>query len=241
MAPRNDFPDFLGDLKHQFGFFDDFLWYISPHMWTALAADSTATVTIDADGVGGIVAIFTDTTDNNEAALVTTNELFKLAAGKPFRAGARIQFTELTGNGANVFFGFANAMAANVIADGGAGVDSSYTDVVGIWKGDGDTVWSTHAENGSDAETGTSGAAAGGASYQELEIFGNVIDGSIDEYEITFKVDNVPLYDSNGRIITHRISYASATEMDFGVYAKTGVSGEALTVNVDWVYAVQQR
>ena len=87
-------PEQLREIR-QFELFDDFLWHISPHLWTNLAADTNATVAIDADGVGGIVAINTgDATDNNEAALVSTNELFKFAADKPLMAECRLQYSE---------------------------------------------------------------------------------------------------------------------------------------------------
>lgn len=244
MAARLDRPEEVSLLVHQYGFFDDFDWYVSPHRWTSLVADSTPTVACDADGEGGIVQLYTDTTDENEVGMFTTNEVFKFAAARPIIAGARIQFTELTGNGANVAFGFGDALAANVLGDAGAGVNSAFTSCCFIYKTDGSTVWKLHTENGSSVATTTTTLTAGGSSYQTLEMFISSVDGSIDEVEVSFKIDGHLVHvNSNGHIVPvrHKVSYTSATQMDFGLYAKTGTSGEALTVNCDWIYAYQLR
>jgi hypothetical protein len=77
--------------KDQVELFDDFLWYLSPHLWTSLVTDTNSAVAIDADGVGGQITVFTgDGTDNNEAALATTNELFLFGQAVRCRVPAQV-------------------------------------------------------------------------------------------------------------------------------------------------------
>lgn len=239
MADRNQFPAWLASFKHQHELKDDFHYYNSAELWTSLAVDAGTSVAIDAAGVGGIVKLTTGATDNNEAGLFTTNELFLLAAGKSLRAGVRLQFTEANTDDANMLFGFADAPGADALLDNGGGVSTAFTTAILIYKIDGGTVWRFHVENGADTDLYTSTLTAGGSSYQWLEILGDVVDGSIDEYGFTFKLDGLDVLNTDtGRPLRLSIPYASATEMDFGVYVKAG-SANSEVVNVDKIYAYQ--
>lgn len=231
------YPEALREIR-QFSLYDDFLWYLSPHLWTSLAADTNSAVAIDADGVGGVVQLNTgDATDNNEAGVVSTNELFLFAADKPLIAQSRIQFTEINTNAANVAFGFADAFGANLLGDNGAGDNINSSGAL-IFKVDGETVWRAAVEiNGTIRET-QSTTTAGGASYQKLRIEALPVDGT--NLEVTYFCDDEPLRDSNGKTIKHTIPYASSTEMKLGVYGKAGAAN-TLTVNVDYVFATQLR
>jgi len=228
-------PEQLREIR-QFEFFDDFLWHISTQ-WTNLASDTNSSVAIDADGVGGIVAINTgDATDNNEAALASTNELFKFASDKPMMAEAKIQYAEHNTNAANVAFGWADAIGANLVTDNGAAITANSAAL--IFKKDGETTWRAYCENNGTTVETASTTTAGGASYQTLRIVVFPVDGT--NVEVTYFVDGEPLRDSNGKAIKHTLAYASATEMDFGVYAKAG-GASTHTVNVDYVYVAQLR
>ena len=230
------YPETLREVR-QFEVFDDFVWYISPHLWTALAADASSAVAIDADGVGGVVTISTAATDNNEAALFTTNELFLFAAGKPLIGEARIKFSDVNTDDGNVAFGFADAAGANLLGDDGAG-DAINSSGALIFKVKNETTWRAAVEiNGTVKETAST-TTAGGSAYQTLRIVALPVDGT--NLEVTYFCDGEPLRDSNGKAIKHTIAYASATEMDFGVYAKTGHATD-LVVSVDYVFAAQLR
>lgn len=227
-------PDLVKD-RRWFSLEDDFLWYISPHLWTALASDSTVTVAIDADGVGGVVQIGIDATNNNEACIATTNEVFKFASDKPLVAEARIQYTEGNVDDANVAFGFADAFGANLIADDGASVGINSSGAI-IYKVDGGTVWRCNSEINGVALDSVSTTTAGGSAYQTLRIEA-ITEGS--NVILTYFCDGVQLKDSSGVGIRHELALASATEMDLGVYAKGGTGAE--TINVDYVGAAQLR
>ncbi len=205
--------------------------------WTTLVADTTPTVTVG-DAVNGVVALFTDTTDNNEVALKTTAELFKFGTNRNIYGRTRMQYSENDTNKANVLFGFMSAMAANSIADNGASVRAS-GDAAIIYKLDGGTVWRCLTmTNGTQTDT-ASATTAGGSSYQELEI--EIKDWDSVKQEVLFKVDGNYLKDTNDNIIRHFATIASATEMNFGWYVKTGGGAGGETLNVDYGYAAQTR
>src|SRR3954462_13666997 len=114
-------PDALEN-RREFGFFDDFEWYLSPHRWTSVLTDSgTASVGDAAGGILALVASDGTVADNDEAYARTTNELFKFANNKPLLFEARLQFPEANTDDANVLVGLIDAAAANTIVDDGAG------------------------------------------------------------------------------------------------------------------------
>src|SRR5262245_4588592 len=162
--------------EDQFGWIDDFEWYISPHRWTSLASDTNSSVAVDSDYPGGLLVINTgDNTDNNEAAVRTTNEQLLPAPGKPWFVEALIQYTEINTSAANVAFGAMDVMGgANTLLDDGAGVPTSFYGAV-IYKVDGGTKWRVAVSAGTFSSTGSganSAVTAGGASFQKLRIQG---------------------------------------------------------------------
>lgn len=193
------------------------------------------------DAVGGIAVLTpSDSTvaDNDEAYFASPNEVFKVAAGKPLYAAARLQYSEAATNAANIFFGFGSAIAANFIVDNGAGMRTT-GDVIGIYKVDGGTAWICITQINGTAVTTTSSTTAGGSSYVKLEI--DLPDNHDSTYcYATFKVNDTYLKDTNGNVIRHRVPFASAQEMQVGFGIKNG-STTLETLNVDYVVAVQQR
>jgi hypothetical protein len=170
--------------KDQVELFDDFLWYLSPHLWTSLVTDTNSAVAIDADGVGGQITVFTgDGTDNNEAALATTNELFLFAAGKPFVVECRLKFSQINTNAANVFFGLADAIAADLMVDNGAGPKTTASGA-GIFAKDGSLLWSAWSSKSTTQTTTLSSATAASSAFKRLRIVGTCPDSA--NYELTF-------------------------------------------------------
>jgi hypothetical protein len=226
----------LQKARQQHEIFDDFTWYITAHQWVSLAGDANATVA-HTDAAGGILAINTgDATDNNEAAVSSATEAFLFAADGVLFGECKLQYTEHNTNAANVAFGFADAIGANLITDNGAGITAGSAAL--IYKADGATVWTCYLEINGSATSTASTTTAGGSAYQTLAIECLAVDGTF--IEATFYCDGQPLRDSNSRPIKLRKEYASATEMDVGVYGKAGGSSTH-TVNVDYIYAAQRR
>lgn len=228
------------------GWLDDFEWYVTAHRWTSLAADTNATVTTDADAPGGVLVIQTgDATDNNECAVLTTNEIILPANNKPWNAEARIQFTEINTSAANICFSVAdNAGAVNQVLDNGSNLASSWYGAA-IYKLDGETTWRVATSAGTFSSTGflaTSSATAGGTSYQTLRIQG-LPTGRSNASDCTFFVDDVQLVDSTtSKPITLTLTHAAAGTGDcnLGVYAKAGAAN-TVTLNVDYAAYAQKR
>lgn len=236
MSNINRFPHLLNDVD-TVHLHDDFFWYVTAHQWTSLAADTTPTLTVG-DAVNGVLALFTDTTDNNEVAVRSTAELFKFGTNREIYGRCKLQYSENDTNKCNVFFGFQNAIAANSMVDNGAGPRTTGSNLL-IYKVDGGTVWRCQSMcNGTSTDT-VSTTTAGGSSAQVLEIFCKDWDGV--SMEVLFKVDGDYLRDSNGAVIRHVVAIASATEMHCGVYVKTGGGAGGETVNVDRIDATQAR
>lgn len=221
-------PDGL-EKRHEFGFFDDFEWFVTAHRWTSLASDSGASVA-HSDAPGGKVVITTGGTDNNEATVYTTTEPFLMAAAKSFLAEARLQYSEANTDDANVCFGFANAIGANLLVDDGAGPKSSFSGAL-IYKLDGGTVWRCRCSVGTGYIDSISNTTAGGSAAQVLRIEITAVDSTVAE--VTYFVDGVQLRDSTSlQPIKHRLTYTSATDMNLGVYAKAGgANSEVVTVD----------
>lgn len=223
--------------RQKFELYDEFDSYTNADLWTALAADTNTTVAHEGPGRSRVKIFTGDAILNNEAAVATTNELFKYVAGKEIYGEGLIQYAESATNDANVAFGFVDALAANLITDALA---ITATDAALIFKTDGSTVWKFHTEINGVSTQSTSTTTAGGSAAQLLRI--ELIPVSATVYECRPYVDNMPLLDSNGVEIMHRITLGTATDMDFGVYCKagTGTSGQE-TVYVDYLYASQVR
>jgi hypothetical protein len=211
----------------------DFIRFIDADLWTALAADSGASVAIDPDGVGGLLLITTGATDNNEAAIATTNELFLFAANKPFWVEGRVQYAEAATDDANIAFGLADAMGANLLSDNGGGDNINSSGAL-IFKVDGGTVWRFATTNNSVTTETVSQQTAGGSSFQTIRI--EVHDDGPSNVMVVPLVDGKYLTDSNNNTIKHRVAVASATEMDYGAYAKAG-GGNSEVLTVDYLYA----
>jgi hypothetical protein len=224
--------------RRMHGFFDDFEWYISPHRWTSLAADAGASVAVGASAQAGTVVLTTGATDNNEAAVATTNSPFKMADDKPLFFEARVQYAEANTDDANVYAGFADGLnSANLLVDNGAGPKTSFSGA-GIYKVDGETLWRCISSKGSTQTITQSTKSAGGSLAQVLRVELQPIDAS--SAEATFYVDDEPLRDAAGNVIKHTVAFASAAAMQAGVYAKAGGANSEV-VNVDYVAAYQLR
>lgn len=224
--------------RRMYGFFDDFEWYISPHRWTALAADAGTSVAVGASSAGGTVVLTTGATDNNEAAVATTNSPFTIAGDKPLLFEARVQYAEANTDDANVLAGFASGLnGANMLIDNGGGPKAGFSGA-GIYKVDGETVWRCVSSIGAAQSISQSTKTAGGSAAQTLRVEIQPIDAATAE--VTFYVDDDPLRDAAGCTIRHTLSFSGAAAMQAGVCVKAG-GGTSEVVNVDYVTAYQLR
>lgn len=231
-------PEVLANAEHSVGLFDDFFWFVTAHQWTSTLSDSgtaavvAGTTNLRLECSDGTVA------DNDEAYVATTNALFPMAANRNLYGEARIQYTESGANIANVAFGFASSVAADLIVDNGGGMRAS-GGVLAIYKIDGGTNWICVSRNGTTVFTNTSSTPANTGLTQTLGI--EVVELLSTTATVVFKVDGVVLRDSTtGQPIRHQLPYSGMANLQLFAGAKNG-GGTMETLNIDYLAAVQAR
>lgn len=231
-------PDALLIGPQTFGFFDDLEGYVTGDRFTAIAADGGASVA-RTDAAGGRVALTTGGTDNNEAYLGTSQEVFLFANDKPLVFEARLQYAEANTDDANLYVGLMDAVAANALVDDGGGPKASFSGA-GFYKVDGGTRWqviSSLAANRTVTDltavnTLTKLAyTAGGSSFVTLRI--EFMPLSSTSADVIFYINGV-------NVVKHQLTYTSATEMDAVVGVKAGGANSEV-VTVDYIACYQTR
>ena len=240
MSALLNLPDYFDNAKLGFGFSEDFLEFVTGDLFTDTSADSAATVT-NADGVGGIITMTAQATDNHEVYLHTTRELFLFAANKPLLVRGRIAFAQANTDDINVAFGLSDAVSSDQLQDNGAGPAASYSGAL-FFTVDGGLNWYVEA---SIAGTQTTVeltaansldkvahvAASGASTYQELAIAS--IPYSSTNHLLNYYINGVHVCQ-----IDH--VYTDGTEMQVWVGLKLGGSNIE-TVKVDRIDAWQKR
>lgn len=238
-----------------FGFVEDFLAPVVPK--TVAIADNTGAITVTSSGLfgdfspdsgasvttgdaaGGIAALASGNTDNNEAYLGTNAEILKFAADKPFAVRFGLQYAESNTDDANVAAGVIDApLAADVLVNNGAGPKTTASGAL-FEKRDGGTNWrawssisttqdSTELTAANVGALGLEPAAqvAGGAAYQDLEI----------EWRPYSSTNGWLVYKINGLAVYRKdFVFTNATEMGIFVGVKAGGTTGGETVNVDYI------
>lgn len=229
-------------LRREHFLYDDFYWYVSPHLWTSFATDGgTSVAQSDTPGAGGWVTLTTGATDNNEVAVATTKKPFLFADVAPCVFEVMIIYTEANTDDANIFAGFSSALgAADMMVDDGAGPKTNFSGA-GIFKvdsGANGTKWQFITSNATAQTTTVSQHVAGGATAQRLRIECRAISATVIEC-VPF-LNGAQMLDANNRPIKHTVSASSAAAMNAGVYAKAG-SANSETPSLDYLFAGQLR
>lgn len=223
-------------LRRTNGWFEDWNWFVTAHLWTSLAADSGASVAVG-DTANGEVVLTTGGTDNNEAAVKTTNEIFKFAADKPLLGESDFKFTEANTDDANVAFGFADAFGADLLVNDGAGPKTSFSGAL-IYKVDGGVVWKFITSISTTQQISTiANVVPGGGTYRRFKIEIRFVDSTTAE-AVPFIDDQQCLDAVTLKPIKHTFTFTGATEMQLGHYVKAGgANSEVLTVDYTaWEY-----
>ena len=212
---------------------DDFDWYVTAHRWTGTFTDAGAAVITAGTTVLAVSPSDGTVADNDESYIATTNAVVPMADNRPFYLEGLIQFTEGNVDDANVAFGLASSVAANLIVDDGAGMRASGT-VIAIYKIDGGTNWICVSRNGATATVSTSTTTAGGAAQQKLSI--EVIESDSLSCTIVFKVDDQILRDSTTQAyIRHTFLFSGSANCQVFAGMKNGAITTAELLNLDWI------
>jgi hypothetical protein len=225
--------------RRLFGFFDDFLWYISPHLWTSFnTGTGGASVAPGTGAFGGTAVLTTGATANNEASIATTAASFVPGDDKPLLFEALLQFTEAATNKANIFAGFSDSVGATgQMQANNAGPKASFNGF-GIYKVGNTNVWACVSSKGATQTITPSQAAAGGSAQQSLRVEAQAIDAA--NLEVSFFVNGQQLLDVNNRPIKHFVNYTAFVALQAGVYVAAGAAASEV-VSVDYAAAYQQR
>jgi hypothetical protein len=235
--------------RDAFEVFDDFNEYVSTDLWTDFQADAQSTVAL-ADGQHSILKLQASV-DNESAGFYSTYELFKFIANKALYAEAWVKLLDVGTytNESAYFFGFADAFAVDMIADGGATIAINDSGAV-LYKISGAGVdgageaWCFHTEIGGAAVASTSttvpaGTAAVATAWTRLVI--DVVPVSSTVLQARPFVDGKQLIDStSGALIQHDITLGTATDMQLGFEIKAG-HADHTTAEFDYIYASQSR
>lgn len=211
---------------------DNFLWFISPHQWTATLTDTGSVTPLTTHG-GGVALTPSDGTvaDNDEAYIGWTNKNLVPTNLKPIIFQTVIQFVEGNTDDVNVIAGLMSTSAADALLDNGGGPPASYSGLV-FFKVDGDTVWQVETSvagvqtttrlsntNSLDGTTRT----AGGSARQTLRI--EFIPISSTLADVLFYIDGV-------LVAKHAWTYTSAAALSPVLGLKNGAATTVETLNV---------
>lgn len=177
---------------------DNFLWYISPHLWTSTLTDTGSVTALTTHG-GGVALTPSDGTvaDNDEAYIGWTNKNIVPTNLKPIVFQTVIQFSEGNTDDVNVIAGLMSTSAADALLDNGGGPPASYTGMV-FFKTDGDTVWQVECSVGGTQTTvrlsstyslDKTTKTAGGTAKQTLRI--EFVPRSSTAADVMFFIDDV--------------------------------------------------
>lgn len=232
---------------HQFEVFSDFEHLVTGDVWTSLAADIGASVAT-VDGVGGQLALTTGATDNNEAYVSTTREIFLFENNRPAAWQVRVKWAEAATDDLNFAFGVMNAVAADGLVDNAGGLKADFSGAA-FYKVDGGTRLQAISSVATARTTTDLDLTGGGGQWLTLRIEFQPISATLGY--ITFLADpnggqnlqQVLPYDRANLLVPrvqHSIVLGSATEMQLFVGAKAGGAASEV-VTVDYLYGCQAR
>jgi hypothetical protein len=224
--------------------FDDFIkGPDTTNTYAATLTNSGTATLVNTGGNSGVLALAASGVSpaaSDQSYFATTNSFFLPLSGQPLLVDALIQFTELNTNQANIFFGIASGVAANLQVAANGGMRTTGT-ILGFSKVGGSTVWTGYARNGSTVQSTVSVQASGLATWQRLSV--EIIDQVSLLCTVVFKVDGQILTDVNGNFIKFIVPYSGLTkcQLVIGIRNGTVVTGGGEVVNVDWWYGQQRR
>jgi hypothetical protein len=218
----------LLDPANFFFYRNDFFDLDDTNDW-ATVADGAGAPTVT-DAVGGVMAVTSGGTNNNEVYTSSITENWKFAASKPLWFEARVALTEANVDDANLVVGVSDTVGADTLLDDGGGPAASYDGAV-WFKVDGGVVWQFESSNaGTQVTTASAGAFASNTWYRVGFVF-DPDDGTTGI--LTPYLDGLAGTAQN-------ITLAGLEEMHLVFGAKAGGSNvEAL--RVDWVQALAVR
>ncbi len=185
-------------------FEDNFLWYVTAHMWTPTLTDS-GTVTVLTTHGGGVTIAASDgsVVDNDQSYLAWTNICVVPTNLKPIVFQAIVIAAEANTSAANWIVALSSISTAELLIDDGAGLAASFSGL-GFFKVDGGTNWKIFASVGATqtiveltAANSLDGVAhvAGSSAKQTMRV--EFIPFNSTTAEVMYYIDGVCVYKFN--------------------------------------------
>jgi len=218
-------------------FYDDFFQQnatkgTADDQWTIVEDDGAGGTDAMQDAAGGIYKHFCDGDDNDEAYLLSTNECWKIAAGKSLWFECRAAFTEGNTNDMNWALGLSDQAGANMIVDNGAGPAASY-DGCAFWNLENALTVSFETSNAATQSTATS--------------CGSHVSGTFANYGFWVRTESasdtvavVTPYVNGTAYTARNITLAGLEEMHFFIGVKSDGNAEE-AFSIDYLKIVQIR
>lgn len=248
---RVDFADELEKRRTCF-LFDEFHVYTDTQLWTKTLTGAGQTVT-NPDGQSGVISLGNGGSAANSSAIVaTTRKNWTFAASRPMYMECQLQYAEAATSGAGIFFGVSSGFGATFLADT-TFVPSTNFSGCGIYKQAGDTVWRGITSVGTTQQlTGVTLESSQPSPTTTFQILRVMVDVVGTNLEVTYFVGQRETPGADGvypaglqqlrestsgfnKPIKHRVAFASAAAMQFGVMEKQLNAGNAETVVVDYM------
>lgn len=227
------------DPYNYFSLFEDFLRpasaTASDYMtWTAVNDGSTGTPAFQ-DAAGGIFNVVTAAADNDYAAYSSVAENWLFASGKELWFEARFKLSEAATSESTWWFGLSDTLTTGGMQANTAGPLASYDGAL-IWK-EPETALTVNFET-SNAGTQNTGTAFATSISNTWHRAGFYFDGVATTSTIT-------PYFHNGTSWTvgtaKNITLSGLEEMHVVFGAKAGPSGNAETLQIDYIKCIQKR
>lgn len=218
-------------------FFDDF--HMAPTdanlIWHETDDGGTGTNALS-DAANGVGTVVTAAADNDHHAIDSIGEVWKFAAGKKLWFEARFKLAEAATNESAWWFGFTDTLTTGGLQADAAGPLASYDGAL-IWKDEGTLTVDFETSN-----AGTQATAAADATFvsNKWSRVGMYFDGTATTSTIT------PYYDMNEAGVwtvgtAKTITLSGLEEMHLVAGVKAGPSGNAETLQIDYIKVVQLR
>jgi hypothetical protein len=218
--------------------FDDFMYgqdatTSATITWGSVNDGGTGTNAFQ-DALGGVYNVVTAAADNDYQAMVTQQENFKFVAGKKLWLEARVKVAEATTNESTWWVGLTDTTTTGGMQANAAGPLASY---------DGALIWKT-PETAMTLNFETSNAAV----QNTLSAFATSVSNKWNKVAFYFDgVDKIYPYvavnDSEEFVAgtPQTISTTGLEEMHLVFGIKAGPTGAAETLQIDYIFCVQER
>lgn len=202
--------------------------------WTATNDGATGTPVFNKDEVGGVANVVTAAADNDYAAYVSANEIFKFTAGKKLWFEARVKVAEATVLESTWWVGLTDTVTTGGMQANALGPLASYDGAL-FWKTP-ETAMTLNFETSNATSQNTLSAFATSVTntWTKVAFFFDGVD-KVYPYAAVNGSDTWVGYEAKA------LSTAGLEEMHAVFGIKAGPTAAAETLQIDYIFVAQER